>query len=304
MPTLNTDGSAVTNLASVELFRLTEEQTGSRREWNEDEFLRRAKLLLEVPADELAGYTRNGMLLFQDDLAPGTPSDILKLRFYYAVRFINQKNQTAGLSNRVYLAPIALPAAPVDLRLTPSQASVRLNWTAPTENFDGTRPPEIAGYNIYRSEESAPLPDIPLNKQPVQGVEFEDPNFQFGKTYHYAVSVVARLDPYAESARSKPVMIVPRDTFPPGKPIQLDVVVEAGVVILLWAAPAETDVAGYRIYRTEAGGAQHLLLQPGLVTTLSYRDSTAQAGKSYDYEITAVDGNGNEGIPAKASVKP
>jgi len=303
MPAMNTDGSPVTNLGAVELFRLTQERTDSPREWNEDDFLGRAQLLLEVPADKLAGYTRDGMLVFQEDLASGNRSDILKLGFYYAVRFINQKNQTAGLSNRVYLAPIAIPTPPADLRLTPAQDSVRLSWTPPAENFDGTRPPQVVGYNIYRSEDPAPLPDAPLNKEPVQGVEFEDRNFQFGKTYHYAVSVVARLDPYAESARSKPVSIVPRDTFPPGKPAQLDVVVESGVVILLWAAPTETDVAGYKIYRAEAGG-ERIVLQPGLITTLSYRDSTVQAGKSYSYEITAVDRNGNEGMPAKASVSP
>jgi hypothetical protein len=182
---------------------------------------------------------------------------------------------------------------------------VRLNWTPPSENVDGTRPPRIAGYNVYRSEESQPAPDGPLNQELLQAPEFEDRNFQFDKTYHYAVSVITSTEnPYAESARSKPVTIATRDTFPPGKPIQLDAVVESGVVILLWAAPPETDVSGYRIHRQEAGAGDRVVLQSSLITTLSYRDETVQSGKSYEYEVSAVDGNGNEGTPAKISITP
>jgi hypothetical protein len=300
MPVSNTDGSPFTNHGTVEVFRLTEERTDGPRQWSDEEFLARAKLLLSISADKLDGYARDGTLVFQDDLAAGDGSQ----RYYYAVRFVNKKNETAGLSNQVYLAPVAIPGAPVDLQLTPAQDMVRLNWTPPAENADGTRPPSIAGYNVYRSEESQPLPDVPLNKDPLQAPEFEDRNFQFDKTYFYTVSVVASTEPYAESARSKPVRIVTRDTFPPGKPVQLEAVVESGVVILLWAAPAEPDVSGYRIYRKEAGAGERVVLQSSLITTLSYRDETAQSGKSYEYEVAAVDGNGNEGTPAAIGVKP
>jgi hypothetical protein len=300
MPVSNTDGSPFTNPGAVEVFRLTEQRTDSPRQWSDEEFLARAELLLRIP-DKLDGYARNGTLVFQDDLAAGDRS----LLFYYAVRFVNKRNETAGLSNQAYLAPIAVPAAPAELRLTPAQDMVRLSWTPPAENVDGSRPPAIAGYSVYRTEESQPLPEVPLNKEPLQAPEFEDRNFQFDKTYHYAVSVVASIDnPYAESARSKPVTIVTRDTFPPGKPVQLDAVVESGVVILLWAAPAETDVSGYKIYRQEVGAGDRVVLQSGLITTLSYRDETIQSGKSYEYDVAAVDGNTNEGPPAKIRVTP
>jgi hypothetical protein len=301
MPVSNTDGSPFTNPGAVEVFRLTEERTDSPHQWSDEEFIRRAELLLRIPADKFAGYARDGALVFHDDLAVGDRS----LRFYYAVRFVNKRNETAGLSNQVYLAPIVIPAAPADLRLTPAQDMVRLSWTPPSENVDGTRPPRIAGYNVYRSEESQPMPDVPLNKELLQAPEFEDRNFQFDKTYHYAVSVIASTEnPYAESARSNPVRIVTRDTFPPGKPVQLDAVIESGVVILLWAAPAETDVSGYKIHRQEVGAGDRVVLQRSLITTLSYRDETVQSGKSYEYEVAAVDGNGNEGPPAKIRVGP
>ena len=301
IPVSNTDGSPFTNPGAVEVFRLTQERTDGPRQWSDEEFLGRAELQLRIPPDKFAGYARDGTLVFQDDLAAGDRS----LRFYYAVRFVNKRNETAGFSNQVNLAPIAVPAAPADLRLTPAQDMVRLNWTPPAENVDGTRPPGIAGYNVYRTEESQPLPEVPLNKEPLQAPEFEDRNFQFDKTYHYSVSVIASTEnPYAESARSKPVMIVTRDTFPPGKPVQLDAVVESGVVILLWAAPAETDVSGYKIHRQEVGAGDRVALQSSLITTLSYRDETVQSGKSYEYDVAAVDGNGNEGMPAKIHVRP
>jgi fibronectin type 3 domain-containing protein len=76
------------------------------------------------------------------------------------------------------------------------------------------------------------------------------------------------------------------------------------VVILLWAAPAETDVSGYKIHRQEVGAGDRVALQSSLITTLSYRDETVQSGKSYEYDVAAVDGNGNEGTPAKIRVTP
>jgi fibronectin type 3 domain-containing protein len=39
------------------------------------------------------------------------------------------------------------------------------------------------------------------------------------------------------------------------------------------------------------------------VSSLSYRDEKVQAGRKYQYRITAVDTHGNEGLAAEAAVE-
>ncbi len=113
----------------------------------------------------------------------------------------------------------------------------------------------------------------------------------------------SRQDPYAESAASAPVEVAARDVFPPGPPQNLNAVVENRAVILLWVAPPDPDVAGYRIYRRAEGEAEKSLLQAALVNALSFRDDQVRTGKRYEYQVTAVDTHGNESASAQTSVE-
>jgi fibronectin type 3 domain-containing protein len=66
--------------------------------------------------------------------------------------------------------------------------------------------------------------------------------------------------------------------------------------------PADSDVAGYRVYRSERGATTKNLLDAGLIKTSSYRDLTAVAGSKYIYGVTAVDMHGNESKEALVEV--
>jgi predicted phage tail protein len=169
--------------------------------------------------------------------------------------------------------------------------------------MDGSKPARIMGYAVYRSDDPSASPAAPVNAQMLQQPEYEDRNFEFDKTYYYAVSIIANdKEPNAVSFRSKALAVTPRDTFPPGAPGNLQAVAEATRVILLWTAPPETDIAGYRIYRGEEGLPEGKLLQSELITGLSYRDEQGQPGKRYRYRIVAVDTHGNESAPALTEV--
>jgi hypothetical protein len=170
--------------------------------------------------------------------------------------------------------------------------------------MDGSQPPRLEGYKIYRSEDPQNFPLASLNAEPVQKAEFEDRTFQFDKTYYYSVSVVAsRENPYAESLVSPSLTVSPRDTFPPGMPDNLNGVMADGTVLLLWAAPPDRDLAGYRIYRRDPDSESFRSLQPELLTGLSYRDEKIQAGRRLEYRVTAVDSHGNEGPAAQVQVE-
>ena len=304
MPAENTNGSPVTTLGQVEILRLAESRGQITVPLSEKDYLKAAEKLLTVPADRLSNYLHDKTLVFRDELPPQERATFYRRTFDYVVRFINRKKQTAGLSNQVIISPVAIPAAPTELTEILTQEYVRLSWTAPSQNADGTTPPRIAGYNVYRSEDPKNFPPAPLNSDLLPKPEYEDRSFQFDKTYYYAVSIVgSREDPYAESLSSQPLQVVARDTFPPSPPQNLNAVVDNGAVILLWASPPDPDVAGYRIYRSEEGGKEKQLLQPGLVTALSYRDEKATAGKKYEYLVTAVDTHANESVPAQTTVE-
>jgi len=64
-------------------------------------------------------------------------------------------------------------------------------------------------------------------------------------------------------------------------------------VTLSWTASVST-VAGYNVYRSSVSGGPYTKLNSSLVTTLSYTDSTVQAGQTYFYVVTSVDTSGVE----------
>ena len=73
-------------------------------------------------------------------------------------------------------------------------------------------------------------------------------------------------------------------------------------VDLSWHAPgAAADpnpIAGYNIYRALSGSSSYQLLNPNLDSTTSYTDSTVVNGKTYIYEVTAVDSLGLQSAPS------
>jgi len=64
---------------------------------------------------------------------------------------------------------------------------------------------------------------------------------------------------------------------------------------LSWTASTSV-VAGYNVYRGTTFGGPYAKLNTSLVSTVSYTDSTVQAGLTYFYVATAVDSIGDESI--------
>jgi Abnormal spindle-like microcephaly-assoc'd, ASPM-SPD-2-Hydin/Protein of unknown function (DUF1573) len=67
-------------------------------------------------------------------------------------------------------------------------------------------------------------------------------------------------------------------------------------VNLSWNASTSTDVTGYDVYRAVFGGScgSYAKINPSLVGTLAYSDSTVVDGNSYCYATTAVDSSNLE----------
>jgi len=122
-----------------------------------------------------------------------------------------------------------------------------------------------------------------------------------------------------ESANSNLAEVTPRDTFPPGAPQGLLVVLvlrqgeTAAHLELSWAINPETDIAGYNVYRSDQADSPGNRLNTELLRTPAFRDMNVLPGHRYFYSVTAVDHAGNEspisavvsgGVPAESQATP
>ncbi len=293
-PERNTNGSEATTLKKVEVFRLSLlDSDDTAKNMPGEQFIKQAIRIFSIPSTQFPEYLNDKAFVFQDKFA-ADKATMYSRTFWYAVLFVNNKNQSAGLSNRVAVKPLPIPPPPGGLTAEGMQNCIQLKWTPPDENTDGSTPPRIAGYNIYRTENAGKFPSTPINSTPVQVPEFRDPDFRFGTTYYYAITTVGSLQqPYPESLPSSAVAILPRDVFPPEPPADFSAIFQGPEILLLWTSSPSPDVAGYRLYRQEKGSTDRQPVQADLIPGLSFRDTRVVLGKKYQYEIVAVDTSGN-----------
>ena len=301
-PSQNTDGSSVTTLASIDVFRLNEDGDQSTLSPSvlEGQFAERAERILSIPISRLADYLQGESVVIQDKINPLDQTVRYSNTYRYAVLFINRKNQAAGFSNQAVITPVPIPFAPTRLSATVLETSIRLKWTEPSANADGSKPPRIAGYKIYRAEGAGELQ--PVHSAVAVGSSYEDRGFQFDKLYRYVIRTVGSVEPlYAESGPSEILPVETRDIFPPVPPENFHAIRREGSIILLWAPSSSADVAGYRIYRQGKDSGTRVLLQKDLITAFNYRDSQPEG--DFTYAIQAVDTHGNESALLQAEVE-
>jgi fibronectin type 3 domain-containing protein len=160
-------------------------------------------------------------------------------------------------------------------------------------------------YRIYRRTLEQPgwavVGELQLSSDP--HALFVDTGFEWEKTYLYRVVTVTSIIRSGETTvqvEGEPSVDVPvfaHDVFPPAAPAGLQAVAsgigQPPFVDLTWAPNTEPDLAGYNVYRLEAG-QQPVKINSELVKTPAYRDRAVASGHKYIYSVTAVDLRGNE----------
>ncbi len=127
---------------------------------------------------------------------------------------------------------------------------------------------------------------------PAIGEIYLDQNVADG-THAYHLEAVNTLGMVSPPSRAIQVAI--GDVTPPGAPVDFTAVAQGSTALLNWAPPADSDLAGYHIYRL-AGGRWQRLTEPMIAIT-TYSDSNLANG-SHVYRATAVDTVGNESAPS------
>src|SRR5438067_1772315 len=91
------------------------------------------------------------------------------------------------------------------------------------------------------------------------------------------------------------------DTTPPAPPTGLRAIGSSQGIALDWNDNAESDLAGYNVYRSTTSSGPWTNLNASLLTTSEYDDTTAQPGVTSYYAVVAVDNSGNVSDAAETS---
>ena len=257
-------------------------------------FSRRRAPKSQKPISLQAAYT--------DQLSPSLQMQSPTSNLVYAVNVLNSYGRSAGLSNQVQVPSAPTLPAPENLRARLTAEGVVLSWdpVSPSREIPGVR----YAYRVYRR-------DVATNHDSVAGevqVSGEanptllDTGFESEKTYDYRVTVVTSVEQATGSEQvegddSQPARVVAHDVFPPKTPTGLQAVFsgpgQKPFIDLVWAGNSEADLAGYNVYRHEAGG-EPVKINTEPVKTPAFRDSDVVPGRQYFYSISAVDARGNE----------
>jgi len=306
LPGRTTGGDRLAEPPATEIFRgaLTAEGKPDNKSF---------RLVYTIPGELSSDYASGGRMQFTDPIAAEELRAHAPLPLAYRVRTRASKKRDSSDSNTVIvtLYPVARKIAAVEAKV--SQESVELSWQASELDAPDRSGGAVSAYHVYRGEleagsplgDGADLTHVKWKNPPAllattETGSYSDRLFEFGKSYVYFVrSVTASAGNAIESDDSTPVLVAPRDIFPPSAPqnVVAAVLPAAGsplVVDLSWSINVESDLAGYRIYRSEREGERGGSLVSDLLPSPSYRDAAAAPGHRYWYSVTAVDRAGNE----------
>ena len=135
--------------------------------------------------------------------------------YSYAVAAVDTTGNASALSRSVTATPdVTAPGAPTGLAATAGDAQVELSWTAPVD-------PDVAGYQVYRSETSPVLAEAGSLLGGGSATVFTDATAVNGTAYFYAVAALdAAGNTSALSGEASATPIAPDTTAPavPGEP--------------------------------------------------------------------------------------
>lgn len=275
-----------------------------------------------VPSAILQTYVQEGKVSFPDPLQPDELRASTGQTALYRVRTRVSERKTSADSNQISVDLYPVPRRIDSLEAQTTEKYIQLKWTPPSSTSAGAELPPIVEFHVYRGEldptsATAAEKDLhagawrlpPSQIAVTASFKYQDSAFDFGKTYAYFVrSVIREGGSLLESSDSQPAILTPKDIYPPGAPQDVVGAALPGtssgsyVVDLSWTINLETDVGGYRVYRSESEDARGQLLTPDLLPTPSFRNTTVASGRRYWYTVTAVDRSGNESVPSAVSL--
>ncbi|PYS53052.1 MAG: hypothetical protein DMG13_14115 [Acidobacteria bacterium] len=199
----------------------------------------------------------------------------------FTVQAETARGKLSEISNTASITPVEVPGKVTGLKAVVDQRKITLYWGKPQDH------PELA--DVYLVNRIDP-PDEPAV---VSENSYQDDRYQAGTTYTYGLTAARRLqNGMVPGAGPEPITVVAEDRTPPQAPSGLDVVLSDNGAFLTWTPNPETDLAGYRVFRSEGADGEFKLTADRLITTNAFIDTAYRSGLYYT--VSAVDEFGNE----------
>jgi hypothetical protein len=191
------------------------------------------------------------------------------------------QGKLSDVSNAATITPVEVPGRIARLMAIPDQRRIFLQWDK------GQDHPDLADvYVITRA-------DIPSETATVTDTRFEDERYPAEKTVTYRVTAARRVEGrLVMGVGPQTIAVAVEDKTPPSVPAGLDIAQGDKGAFFTWEANAETDLAGYRVFRSDGGDAEFKALTEGLIQTNLLFDPAYRPG--FFYAVSAVDEFGNE----------
>jgi hypothetical protein len=311
LPTNSVSGNRLAEPPAVEILRGT-----SGRDGTPDP--KSFRVVDTIPSALVSSYVTKKRMEFIDILSPQGPGTSPSATFVYRVRTRTSRKRASADSNSVVVQVFSVPQKIALVETQVMESAIELSWAAPTATSAGATLSGPLTYHIYRAEIDPASFKATEERQPLlefkstlmllataNTASYQDTAFEFGKSYLYVIrSVISTNGLPLESDDSQHVIVTPRDTFPPAAPQGLVAALlpgatpESSAVALSWSISLETDLAGYRVYRSEQESMRGQPLTADLLLTPADRDTSVEPGHRYWYTVTAVDRSGNESAPS------
>lgn len=313
LPAKTIRGERITETPSIEVLRGALKPDGSPDPTS-------FRLVYTVPGSLVAKYVSDDHVQFVDPISPSDTRAHPGTLMAYRVRTRVSRKRASADSNTVTVRVFPVAQRPASLHANVTEPAVELTCSAVTQTSGGDPLPSAPEYHLYRGEldprsYDAAAKDLSAAKwisppallTHTDTPGFRDTQFEFGKTYVYTVRAAVPVEGNPlESDSSDPLIVTPKDVFPPSVPQGIVAAITSATaagpleVDLSWSINPETDLAGYRVYRSETQDDKGQLVTPELLLSPAYRDTSVRPNGRYWYRVTAVDRAGNESAPSPA----
>jgi fibronectin type 3 domain-containing protein len=188
---------------------------------------------------------------------------------------------------KVEVKDLIPPPAPINLKDSVYNQTVFLKWTNQISS-------DTKGLNIYRSTKSGgPFTKVNTSLLPLVTVTYQENVDKPGPYYYY----ITAEDAAGNESKSELTFAEVHDLIPPLKPVGLKAKADTGYIYLTWEKNKESDLMGYRIFRTINGNnsQKFVLLNTNPIKENSYKDKLPTSAKNkFVYKIIAMDTSFNK----------
>lgn len=241
----------------------------------------REPVMISKYKDSLGRYQYPKVFYLDDSLAPGTY--VYQLA---GVDFFGKETKRSASFN-VEVKDVIPPPPPESLEDSIRNLEVSLRWKVPVSK-------DISGIHIYRSSKSSG-PYIRLNVTALSAITntYKDKVLRAGPYYYY----VSTIDLAGNESKSQTKFSEIHDIVPPLKPIGIVAKADSGRVVLTWQKSKESDLLGYRIFRTinKNNSGKFVLINSQPIRESVFVDKLPiNAKNKFLYKIVAIDSSYNK----------